>query len=111
MNNKRQIGFMQNQTESNPYEQFLGKPGHYGYGQIGSTGVLKAIKKEGIVVQPSIIYIGDRARIETESPTFIQNTPGQPFFAKPLREGDLEKIANQVNSKNSTSQEKPQIIL
>ena len=89
------IGFNNNDSnEESIYDTFVGKPGHYGCGAVSATGVLKEINmREGyLMIQPSLVGYGDSGiRLETESPTVIGITPGNPISMRPLKENDLEK--------------------
>jgi hypothetical protein len=103
---KKQAGFIENGYKDNPLKQFIGKPGIYGIGPISATGVLVEINEEGyLVVCPSLIGFGENnLRYETEIPTIISNMGyGQPFYARPLREGDIERIVNEVENKKNNN--------
>ncbi len=99
------IGFTQkNSEEKNVYSVHnIGKLGCYGVGSTNAYGILKEINyNEGyLLIQPSIVSHGDLLRIEKNRPTIIGIVPGQSIIMRPLRDGDLEQIVIEHNSKNN----------
>ena len=91
-------GFGNSVGSESVYDSFIGKPGHYGSGPVTATGVLKEVNlKEGyFAVQPSLVGWGEsNVRLETENPTVIVFGAGNPISIRPLREGDLEVMAEE----------------
>ncbi|MBT4375936.1 hypothetical protein HOD29_01025 [archaeon] len=89
------IGFNDGEKEKNIYDVFIGKPGHYGVGNVSATGILKEVNVRGgyLSVQPSLVGYGDAGiRIEKETPTIISLSVGSPISMRPLKDGDLDSI-------------------
>ena len=94
------IGFNNEQEDSpNFYDDRIGRPGHYSVGSIGATGILKEVNLEQryISIQPSIVYGGNHAEVEREFPTTITIEHNIPISMRPLKEGDIERIAEEWN--------------
>jgi hypothetical protein len=91
------------------YDDFIGKPGHYGVGSITATGVLKEVNfdKGYLVVQPSLVGYGDagEVRLNKDSPTIVGMVHGAPIVMRPLEEGDLESMVKKKKKPSKNSKE------
>lgn len=97
-------GFENNKKkEVSIYDQFIGRPGHYGSGPNSATGILQEINlQEGyMAIQPSLVGFGNEVRFENDYPTIIGIQNGCPPTIRPLKDGDLENILkNHKNTQN-----------